>query len=124
MEPEAPNVTSRSKRTNFSWNSSLDALLVEFLQELAVNGQWKVDTGFKIGYLGQLEKMFHTRIPGCGIKANPHIQSHVKLLKTQSMAIHEMLTSGSGFSWCEQNKFVNCEKQNYGIWVQFGNKNN
>ena len=121
MGPEGSNVIPRAKRINFSWNSSLDALLVEFLQELALNGQWKVDTGFKVGYLGQLEKMFHTRIPGCGIKANPHIQSRVKLLKSQTMAIHEMLTKGSGFSWCDPNKFVNCEKNVYDLWVQVGN---
>ncbi|RYR28596.1 hypothetical protein Ahy_B01g052737 [Arachis hypogaea] len=42
--------------------------------------------------------MLHEKIPGCDLKANPHIESRVKLLKRQYFTIVEMMgTTGSGF---------------------------
>ncbi|RYR72950.1 hypothetical protein Ahy_A02g007178 [Arachis hypogaea] len=36
--------------------------------------------------------MFHEKIPGCDLKANPHIKSRVKLLKRQYFVIVEMMS--------------------------------
>ena len=54
------------------------------------------DNNFRSGYLEVLETALDTKLPGCGIKAKPHIESWIKTLKMQFQTVHEMLT-GSNF---------------------------
>ncbi|MED6183696.1 hypothetical protein PIB30_117438 [Stylosanthes scabra] len=86
------------KQIKRQWTSYEDAKLVECLVEL-VTTSWKCDNRtFKSGYARQLEKMICERIPECDIKASPHIESRVKLLKKHYCAIVEMVgAAGSGF---------------------------
>ncbi|XLR11293.1 hypothetical protein S83_039231, partial [Arachis hypogaea] len=69
---------------------------------------WKCDNGtFKSGYGKHLKKMLHEKIPGCDLKANPHIESRVKLLKRQYFAIVKMMgTAGSEFGWNDKDKMI------------------
>ncbi|XLR69055.1 hypothetical protein S83_019727 [Arachis hypogaea] len=101
------NTRPNSKQTKRQWTSHEDAKLVECLVELATTS-WKCDNGtFKSGYGKHLEKMLHEKIPGCDLKANPHIESRVKLLKRQYFAIVEMMgTVGSGFGWNDKDKMI------------------
>ncbi|KAI9101412.1 hypothetical protein K1719_023894 [Acacia pycnantha] len=39
------------------------------------------DNGFKSGYANALQTMMEAKLPGCGIKATPHITSRLKILK-------------------------------------------
>ncbi|KAK9292940.1 hypothetical protein L1049_020922 [Liquidambar formosana] len=48
--------------------------------------------------------MMEEKMPGCGVKATSHIESQVKTLKKQTMAITDMFTTGSEFSWNEKDK--------------------
>ncbi|KAK9274486.1 hypothetical protein L1049_021734 [Liquidambar formosana] len=81
-------------------------------------GTWKCDTGFKSGYLVKLEHMLEAKTPGCGLKASPHIESRVKTLKKQAIAIAEMFSVGSGFSWNDVDKMVVAEKDVFDLWVK------
>ncbi|KAK9279706.1 hypothetical protein L1049_013386 [Liquidambar formosana] len=81
-------------------------------------GTWKCDTGFKSDYLLQLEKMLAQTILGFGLKACPHIESRVKTLKKQTIAIADMFTIGSDFSWNEQDTMVQAEKAVFDLWVK------
>ena len=62
------------------WKNDEDAVLVECLQELFTDPIWKGEGGFKNGYMNKLEKMIEEKLPGCGLKATPHIESRIKYL--------------------------------------------
>ena len=49
--------------------------------ELAGNVKWKADNGFKPGFTVKLEELMEKKLPGCGIKASPHIESRYKILR-------------------------------------------
>ncbi|XLT02865.1 hypothetical protein HN51_052216 [Arachis hypogaea] len=111
------NTRPNLKQTKRQWTPHEDAKLVECLVELATTS-WKCDNGtFKSGYGKHLEKMLHEKIPGCDLKANPHIESRVKLLKRQYFAIVEMMgTAGNGFGWNDKDKMIVVERQIFNEW--------
>jgi hypothetical protein len=68
--------------------------------------------------LVQLEKIIVQKLPNCGLKANPHIESRLKTLRKQTLAISDMIANSSGFSWDHEKKMVVCEKQVFDDWVK------
>ncbi|KAK2663366.1 hypothetical protein Ddye_001940 [Dipteronia dyeriana] len=63
--------------------------------------------------------MLSDKISGCGLKAQPHIDSCIKLLKKQYHAIPDMLgPSASGFGWNDDLKCVVVEKNVFDEWVK------
>ncbi|KAK1586200.1 hypothetical protein Q3G72_000072 [Acer saccharum] len=65
--------------------------------------------------------MMSDKIPGCGLRAQPHIDYRIKLLKKQYYAISEMLgPSASGFGWNDDLNCVVVEKIVFDEWVKFG----
>ncbi|WOK94641.1 Ubiquitin domain [Canna indica] len=55
-------------------------------------GDWKADNGqLKNGVYAKLEMLMEQKLPRCGMKAKPHIEFRVKLLRNQFNAIAEML---------------------------------
>lgn len=117
----AANSTRRRKQPeqpSHNWTPREDVALVEALTEICIGGYWKVDNGFRSGYLSQLEQIIQQKLPNCGIKANPHIESRLKTLKKQTLAIYDMLSNSSGFSWNHEEKMVVCEKQVFDDWVK------
>ena len=82
----AKEISTENKRTKCirKWGSAENAKLVESLVELVTQENWRVDNEtFRSGYLQQLERLMEDKLPGCGLKATPHIDSQVKLLKKQ-----------------------------------------
>ena len=65
------------------WTSEEDIKLVESLLDLYHDGKFYVDDYFKSGYLRALQTTLKTKLPECGIKAKPHIESRIKTLKMQ-----------------------------------------
>ncbi|GMQ05449.1 hypothetical protein CsSME_00050471 [Camellia sinensis var. sinensis] len=55
------------------------------------------------------------KLPGCGIKAKPHVESRVKTLKSDTGTVFDMVNrvGCSGFGWDSNKNMVVAEKQ---VW--------
>ncbi|GMJ03270.1 hypothetical protein HRI_003996200 [Hibiscus trionum] len=60
--------------------------------------------------ISYLEKILAIKLPTAQMRANPHIESRVKLLKRQYNALFEILNIGSEFSWNEEEKYLTASK--------------
>ncbi|KAB2607171.1 ATPase WRNIP1 [Pyrus ussuriensis x Pyrus communis] len=49
--------------------------------------------------------MMEAKLPGCGLKAFPHIESRIKMLKAKYFALTELLAL-SGFEWNEEKMML------------------
>ncbi|KAK6160275.1 hypothetical protein DH2020_003656 [Rehmannia glutinosa] len=106
------------KTTKKKWTPKEDAALIAALSELC-NAGWKRETGiFKNGYTSALERKLKSKLPGCNIKASPHIESRLKLLKRQYDAITEM-QGAAGMQWDDKDNLLICEDDDvWEEWVQ------
>ncbi|WOL14079.1 hypothetical protein Cni_G22859 [Canna indica] len=74
------------------WGYTEDQALISALNDLMDYGRWKADNDqFKSGAYVKLEILMEQKLPRCGMKAKPHIESRVKLLRNQFNIIAEML---------------------------------
>uniref|UniRef100_A0A5B7C1E6 Myb/SANT-like domain-containing protein n=1 Tax=Davidia involucrata TaxID=16924 RepID=A0A5B7C1E6_DAVIN len=102
-----------SKIKKRQWTRKEDKALIEALHELYNTG-WKRDNGtFKSGYTAVLEKEMKSRLPGCNLKASPHIDSRLKTLKKHCDAITDMRGT-IGIRWNDEEHTVICEDDD--IW--------
>ncbi|KAG6492126.1 hypothetical protein ZIOFF_047076 [Zingiber officinale] len=92
------------------WTDEEVEVLVDALIELASDPLWKVDTGFKNGYMVQIHKMVLGKIPSFNKAVIPHIESKIKYLKTKYNPLSEMRMQ-SGCQWDDVEHKINCEKQ-------------
>ena len=99
------------------WTTAQDDTLVDSLYELSQNPMWRVDCGFKTGYLNKLESMLELKIPRCGLKAPPHIESRVKYFKLKHNVVPYML-SLSGFGWDSKKSKIASDKSVYNKYVK------
>ncbi|XP_031374651.1 uncharacterized protein LOC116189224 [Punica granatum] len=79
-------------------------------------GTHNADTGFKSGYLLELEKMLLEKLSNCGIKARPHIESRLKTLKREWAIVYDMMLNTSGFGWDSTWKMVTAEDD---VWETY-----
>ncbi|XP_047325990.1 uncharacterized protein At2g29880-like [Impatiens glandulifera] len=108
-----------STRTKRCWSDEEDALLIQILLELHSTGKYKADRGFKPGLFQATEREFEQRMPGCGIRADPHIYSRIKTLKTHFGTVYDMLYgSTSGFGWDPIRKCVVADKHVWDSYLQ------
>ncbi|KAI3713866.1 hypothetical protein L1987_72453 [Smallanthus sonchifolius] len=80
------------------WTKIEDEALISALTELCQSG-WKRDNNiFRSGYTTVLEKELKSKLPGCNLKASPHIESRLKTLKKHCDAITDMIDA-FGIEW-------------------------
>ncbi|XP_010688544.3 uncharacterized protein LOC104902452 [Beta vulgaris subsp. vulgaris] len=104
-------VGGRGKNKRF-WTPEEDKALVAALSDLASDPHWKCNNGFRNGYMTRLEELIGKAIPGCGLKALPHIDSRLKTLVTKFRAIVQMLNT-SGFKWDDERHMISVERTVY-----------
>ncbi|KAL5549126.1 hypothetical protein UlMin_004357 [Ulmus minor] len=102
------------------WTVEEDEKLIEALLEMHNEGRYKAEGNFKHGHLNAVEKYLEAKLPGCDLKAKPHIESRMKTLKAKFYVVHEMLTgpSCSGFGWDSYRKMVTAEKPIWDAYLQ------
>lgn len=111
MEESSGSGCGRGKNKRF-WSSEEDNALVAALSELATDPHWKCDNGFRNGYMNRLEEVVNKSIPGCGLKAVPHIESRLKTLGTKFRAIIQILNL-SGVKWDDERHMISMERSVY-----------
>ncbi|XVF65853.1 hypothetical protein PTKIN_Ptkin09bG0284400 [Pterospermum kingtungense] len=107
-----------SKRTNRKWNYEEDVALVSCMVDLRNIGSYNADTGFKAGYLLELERMLGKKIPNANIKGKPHIESRIKTLKKDWAIVYDMVNGDhtSGFGWDSERNMVTAEDS---VWESY-----
>ena len=74
-------VEESSQGSKHQQMSKEDQALVEFLLELKVTNKFISENGFKPRFLNQLKLMMQDKLPGCGLRGQPHINSRIRTLK-------------------------------------------
>ncbi|XP_031278902.1 uncharacterized protein At2g29880-like [Pistacia vera] len=114
MESHGPGQNKRF------WTEDEDTKLIEILLEMYHEGKYYADGNFKNGYLRYIEKSMAEKLPGCDIKAKPHVESRIKTLKTHFQTVDEMLTGPNcnGFGWDVQRRMVTAKKPVWDAYLQ------
>lgn len=112
-ETEGSRIVRGRGRNKRKWTWDEDEELVKALCEVSVDPRFRVQGGgFKNCYSQGIESILAQRLPGRGIKACPHVESRLKVLKRKFYSIKDMLAS-PGFSWDGSRKVIRCEKERY-----------
>lgn len=93
-----------------NWTVDEDRVLIESLQKVGVDTNWKNEKGWRDGYLVRVEELMAAKLPMAGIKVNPLIESRWKYLKRKYNYVANMRAS-SGFGWDEAIKKINTIKE-------------
>ncbi|OWM83635.1 hypothetical protein CDL15_Pgr004064 [Punica granatum] len=117
MEGSSASVTSQvSKSGKRKWTLPEDAVLISCMIDQRNMGTHNADTGFKSGYLPELEKMLLEKLTNCGIKARPHVESRLKTLKREWAIVYDMMLNIIGFGWDSTRKMVMAEDD---VWETY-----
>ncbi|PPS08414.1 hypothetical protein GOBAR_AA12229 [Gossypium barbadense] len=95
-------------RTKRKWVPEEDAALVACMVDLHNAGTFNADTGFKAGYLNELEKMLEKVLPNAMLKAQPNLESRIRTLKRDWSIVYDMLSgkNNSGFGWDKHRQLI------------------
>ena len=113
------SVSSQNSRgTKRKWVPEENVPLVSCMVDLHNVGTFNADTGFKAGYLNELEKMLEKALPNAMLKAKPNIESRIRLLKREWSIVYDMLNgqNNSGFGWDEHRQLVVAEDA---VWESY-----
>ncbi|PPD99414.1 hypothetical protein GOBAR_DD03556 [Gossypium barbadense] len=116
--PHTHASSQASRGTKRKWVLEEDTALVSCMADLHNIGTFNTDTGFKVGYLNELEKMLEKALPNAMLKAKPNIESRIRLLKREWSIVYDMLNgqNNSGFGWEEHRKLVVAEDA---VWESY-----
>ncbi|RLN33464.1 uncharacterized protein C2845_PM03G14690 [Panicum miliaceum] len=110
---QSPRIVRRRGRNKRKWTAEEDEELVKALCQVSTDPRYKVEGGgFKNCYSQVIQSILAQKLPGHGIKASPHVDSRLKVMKQKYYSIKDMLAS-PGFSWDDTRKMIQCEKQRY-----------
>ncbi|KAL6841794.1 hypothetical protein ACP4OV_028306 [Aristida adscensionis] len=112
-QSQSSRVVRGRGRNKRKWTADEDEELVKALSQVSADPRYKVEGGgFKNCYSQGIASILAQKLPGRGIKASPHVDSRLKVMKRKYYAIMDMLAS-PGFSWDDTRKMIQCEKQRY-----------
>jgi hypothetical protein len=94
------------------WIAAEDDELIKALHEVSLDPKWRSEGSFKNGYMLELEAHLAEKLPDAKISAIPHVDSRLRYFKTKYGTLEQML-SKSGFTWDDNKKMLQCEKQQY-----------
>ncbi|PPD85896.1 hypothetical protein GOBAR_DD17181 [Gossypium barbadense] len=119
--PQSHAFSQASRGSKRKWNPEEDAALVSCMVDLHNVGTFNADTGFKAGYLNELEKMLEKALPRAMLKAKPNIESRIRCLKREWSVVYDMLNgqNNSGFGWDEHRQLVVAEDARHKEAYQF-----
>ncbi|XP_050363874.1 uncharacterized protein LOC126782612 isoform X2 [Argentina anserina] len=104
MDSSQLNETNK-KGNRRIWTKEEESALLGILEDLVTKGYRHENGTFKSGTLSQVENALHKLFPDCGLKAKPHIESKMKILKRQFHIVYEMVNK-AGFKWNNEKKCV------------------
>ncbi|PPE00500.1 hypothetical protein GOBAR_DD02482 [Gossypium barbadense] len=109
--PQSHASSQASRGTKRKWVPEEDAALVSCMVDLHNVGTFNADTGFKAGYLNELEKMLEKTLPNAMLKVKPNIELRIRLLKREWSIVYDMLNgqNNSDFGWDEYRQLVVAE---------------
>ncbi|PPS08649.1 hypothetical protein GOBAR_AA12002 [Gossypium barbadense] len=109
-----------SRGTKRKWLPKEDDALVACMVDLHNVGIFNADTGFKVGYLNELEKMIEKVLPNAKLKAKPNLESRIRTLKRDWSIVYDMLSgkNNSSFGWDEHRQLVVAEDA---VWNSYIN---
>ncbi|MFQ6645636.1 hypothetical protein Gotur_020448, partial [Gossypium turneri] len=73
--------SQNSRGTKRKWVLKEDVALVVYMVDLYNVGTYNADTGFKVGYLNELERMLEKVLPHAMLKAKPNLVSTIRTFK-------------------------------------------
>ncbi|PPE00533.1 hypothetical protein GOBAR_DD02438 [Gossypium barbadense] len=116
--PQSHASSQASRGSKRKWIPEEDAALVSCMVDLHNVGTFNADTGFKAGYLNELEKMLEKALPRAMLKAKPNIESRIRCLKREWSVVYDMLNgqNNSGFGWDEHRQLVVAEDA---VWESY-----
>ncbi|MBA0819134.1 hypothetical protein Gohar_003753, partial [Gossypium harknessii] len=83
-------------------------------------GTFNTETGFKVSYLNELERMLEIFLPHAMLKAKLNLELRIRILKWDSTIVYDMLSEkdNSGFGWDEHRQLVVAEDT---VWDSYIN---
>ncbi|PPD74250.1 hypothetical protein GOBAR_DD28818 [Gossypium barbadense] len=116
--PQSHASSQASPGSKRKWVPEEDAALVSCMVDLYNVRTFNADTGFKAGYLNELEKMLEKALPIAMLKAKPNIESRIRCLKREWSVVYDMLNgkNNSGFGWDEHRQLVVAENA---VWESY-----
>ncbi|KAL8502092.1 hypothetical protein ACS0TY_021274 [Phlomoides rotata] len=99
----------KTVKTRRVWTQKEEEALIKCLKEIIPQG-WKVDNGFKVGYLRELEKGMNKIFPVTDLRPYPHIHSKLHVWKKDYSTIVSLL-SKSGIGWDNTSKMIDVEQE-------------
>ena len=107
-----------TKQSFRKWTFDKDVILASRMVDLHNIKNYNADTGFKTGYLIELERMMARKIPNCNIKRKSLIESRIKTLKRDQSTIFDIIQRGgnSGFGWDSTLNMVTVENV---VWESY-----
>lgn len=107
----------KEKQSRRIWTQKEEeGLLVCMLEEFKDGVKWRAENGFRSGFFGAVEVLFHKMFPGTTIRANPNIESKVKNWKEKYGLLADMQRL-SGFGWNHDTYSVIVDSED--VWEDY-----
>ncbi|KAJ9561091.1 hypothetical protein OSB04_006251 [Centaurea solstitialis] len=86
--------------------------------DMVNKGAYKADNGFKSGYLQHLEQALKITLPTSDLKARPHIESKMKVMRVDWQIVYDMVhgTNTSGFGY---DPVTHCVTADAEVWKAY-----